>query len=338
MNKLDLLIEEFQKEIRNKLEENNQTTNFAKLFEDFMMTIDEKASSFILRTDEDKDHIGYRAKMFIDAYYDMLNDKYYRTNEYYNLKRLVDFTELAANVYEGETCELTVDLEKPIKVQHGCKNTRVLGKIADAYKLPHFEDFRLVHSQVLNQKKLNGIMCLSIHPLDYMTMSDNNCNWESCMNWYSHGDYRIGTIEMMNSPMVVEAYLEADHPYYPIDNRSWTWSNKRWRCLYIVHPDIITEIKQYPYHNEFLSKEVLGWLKELAQKNNNWAYKDNLSSVKSSTWNEIDNTKMFIPALINLFLGLQNIGIVMIDAMDILEYKFNNLTYFSIIIFFNRII
>ena len=58
MNKLDLLIEEFQKEIRNKLEENNQTTKFAKLFEDFMMTIDEKASSFILRTDEDKDHIG----------------------------------------------------------------------------------------------------------------------------------------------------------------------------------------------------------------------------------------------------------------------------------------
>lgn len=58
MNELDLLIEEFQKEIRNKLEENNQTTNFTKLFEDFMMTIDEKASSFILRTDEDKDHIG----------------------------------------------------------------------------------------------------------------------------------------------------------------------------------------------------------------------------------------------------------------------------------------
>ena len=84
----------------------------------------------------------------------MINDKYYRTNEYYNLRRLVDFTELATNVYEGETCELTVDLEKPIKVQHGCKNTRVLGKIADAYKLPHFEDFRLAHSQVLNQKKL----------------------------------------------------------------------------------------------------------------------------------------------------------------------------------------
>ena len=57
---------------------------------------------------EDEDHIGYRAKMFIDAYYDMLNDKYYRTNEYYNLRRLIDFTELAANVYEGETCELTV--------------------------------------------------------------------------------------------------------------------------------------------------------------------------------------------------------------------------------------
>ena len=186
--------------------------------------------------------------------------------------------------------------DKPLEIKTDAKLMRIYSKLVDWFELNKqgFEEFRLVHSRWLNDRKIKSNLVLSIHPLDYMTMSDNNCNWESCMNWYSHGDYRIGTIEMMNSPMVVEAYLEADHPYYPIDNRSWTWSNKRWRCLYIVHPDIITEIKQYPYHNEFLSKEILGWLKELAQKNNNWAYKDNLFSVKSSAWNEIDDTKYYI--------------------------------------------
>lgn len=58
MTEFDLLIEEFKKEIKNKLEENNQTTNFAKLFEDFMMTIDKEESTFVLRTDDDKESIG----------------------------------------------------------------------------------------------------------------------------------------------------------------------------------------------------------------------------------------------------------------------------------------
>lgn len=238
---------------------------------------------------EDEDHIGYRAKMFIDAYCNMLNDKYYRTNEYYSLRRLVDFTELATNVYEGETCELTVDLEKPIKVQHGCKNTRVLGKIADAYKLPHFEDFRLAHSQILNQKKLKGVMCLSIHPLDYITMSDNTYDWCSCMSWEDDGCYKQGTVEMMNSPMVVVAYLNGtDTMQMPGTNERW--NSKKWRQLFIVNPNMIGNIKAYPYSNDELTQFVLTWLKELAEQAHIGKYTEKI--VKYSTYREF-NLKEF---------------------------------------------
>ena len=75
---------------------------------------------------------------------------------------------------------------------------RVLSKIATAYNLPGFEDFRIAQSLVTNQANLKGYITLSIHPLDYMTMSDNNCGWDSCMSWQEEGCYRQGTVEMMN--------------------------------------------------------------------------------------------------------------------------------------------
>ena len=263
----------------------SRNVEFKKGYEEMFKELD----NMIFGYHEDENHIGYRAKMFIDAYHDMINDKYYRTNEYYNLRRLVDFTELATNVYEGETCELTVDLEKPIKVQHGCKNTRVLGKIADAYKLPHFEDFRLAHSQVLNQKKLKGTMCLSIHPLDYMTMSDNTYDWSSCMSWEEDGCYKQGTVEMMNSPMVIVAYLNGTDTMQ-MPGTEERWNSKKWRQLFIVNPNMIGNIKAYPYRNDELTQFVLTWLKELAEQANIGKYTEKI--VKYNTYREF-NLKEF---------------------------------------------
>lgn len=234
---------------------------------------------------ETEDCVGYRAKLFLDAYYDMIVNKYCHTHEYYRLRELIDFTELVTNVYEGDTCELTIGLEKPIKVQHGCKNTRTLGKIAEAYKLPNFEDFRLVHSQILNQKKLKGTMCLSIHPLDYMTMSDNTYDWNSCMSWENDGCYKQGTVEMMNSPMVVVAYLNGtDTMYMPGSNEKW--NSKKWRQLFIVNPNMIGNIKAYPYRNDDLTQFVLTWLKELAEQANIGKYTEKI--VKYNTYREFN--------------------------------------------------
>lgn len=70
------------------------------------------------------------------------------------------------------------------------KVMKVLSKVADMLGIEGFEEFRIAHSQILNQKYLKGDFSISIHPLDYMTMSDNECGWESCMSWRNFGGYR----------------------------------------------------------------------------------------------------------------------------------------------------
>lgn len=127
------------------------------------------------------------------------------------------------------------------------------------------EEFRIIHSQCLNTKISHGTLCLSIHPFDYITMSDNGYNWHSCMQWTDHaGEYRTGTIEMMNSPCIVVAYLKGSEPWYPT-GEDWTWSNKKWRQLFIVHRNVIAGIKGYPYNSDFLTKAVLNKLAALCQ-------------------------------------------------------------------------
>ena len=217
---------------------------------------------------------NYKASCFRSNFIQKAEEIFpYYTDECYHLKSFVnDWEMLVENYYSGPAFTIpaaaTVD-ERPLQINKNCKVSKMLGKIAKAIGMSEefYEQFRLAHSQVLNQKMIRGDLCLSIHPLDYLTMSDNACDWSSCMSWMDDaGDYRMGTIEMMNSNYVVMAYIEAKEPMYlsypnEADN---TWNNKRWRQLYVVTPEMIIGNRQYPFHNDYVQGTVIKWLRELA--------------------------------------------------------------------------
>lgn len=228
---------------------------------------------------------NYRAKIVDPAYQQRLRvdyssnfdqDHYAKTyNYYYNVLELIDVDTLANNIYKGDSFEVPNPKNgRNIAVNTGCKVSRILGKIADAYDIDGYEEFRIAHSQVLNNKMVSGELCLSIHPLDFMTASDNNCDWDSCMSWMSPGSYRAGTVEMMNSPMVVIAYLRSkdDFELFYWKGEDSKWNNKKWREFFIVSPDLITNVMDYPYHHETLETMCLEWLRELAIQNCGWEY------------------------------------------------------------------
>lgn len=155
-----------------------------------------------------------------------------------------------------------------IKISKGDKTMKALGKIIHTIfpdLVDEFEEFRIRVSQITNQSSLSGDLCISIHPLDFMTMSDNSSNWSSCMNWRNKGEYRCGTVEMMNSCSVVVAYLKSDTE--TLTRKNCKWNSKKWRSLFIVTNGAIVSVKGYPYQNETLTKTVLEWLKELYDKN-----------------------------------------------------------------------
>lgn len=178
------------------------------------------------------------------------------------LSDLVSNRMLASNRYDGIQIEIPLPNDKKYRLLRDAKVSKAIGKIATAYSLPGYEEFRIAHSQALNEKSLTGEICMSIHPMDYMTMSDNDCGWGSCMSWYDHGDFRQGTVEMMNSPMVVVVYLKSSTDFVCNSRDNQTWNSKRWRELFIVTPDIIAGIKGYPYWNPELESIALEWIKE----------------------------------------------------------------------------
>lgn len=213
----------------------------------------------------DRDSKGFP---FCKAYNKWLEPMWYSNrDEYYYLRELLEASTLASNIYRGCTFSLEVEGGKPLIINSGCKASKALGKIASTFHINGFEEFRIAHSMCLNQKNMEGDLCLSIHPLDYMTMSDNNCDWSSCMSWQEGGDYRQGTVEMMNSPYVVVAYLKSksDMELFNYFGDGYKWNNKKWRQLYIVSPDVLMSIKQYPYDNDDLDTLCLRWLRELTE-------------------------------------------------------------------------
>ena len=218
---------------------------------------------------------------FSHSYWDWLRtlnlDNY--GSEYETLCGLMYSETLACERLQESHCvnyrlPITIDFGDghKIKLEGSTKPMRAIGKIVkmcglDAEK---FETFRLEHSRIHNTKKVTGKLCLSIHPLDYMTMSMNSEGWTSCMNWQEPGGYRGGTIETMNSETTIVAYIKSDNN--AIHYASCEWNSKKWRVLMTVSPTALISIKAYPYQHAELSKMALEWLAELANTNCGMVY------------------------------------------------------------------
>lgn len=245
-------------------------------------------------------------------------------NDYHTMNNLLSFVTsnrvLVENEYKGLSFTIPGDWTvtgRPLVVNRGCKAVKMLGKIANAIGvkveatvcktcgrivesdscfycggevqcMDGYEAFRLAHSLVLNQKRIQGRLCLSIHPLDFLTMSDNDCGWSSCMSWVEdYGDYRLGTIEMMNSPCVVVAYVEAKNNMFICGEDEW--NNKRWRQLFIVTREMILGNRQYPYNNDVLQGAAIKWLREMCQETVGWGpYTSETHQIRNDAWNTIN--------------------------------------------------
>lgn len=216
---------------------------------------------------------------------------------------------------------------KTIKVPEGAKVMRVLQKMAKEFDLPDFDIFRNHISRITEVRKSKIKFTLSIHPLDYMTMSDNVNGWESCMNWtQGPGSYRAGTVEMMNSPLVVVAYITTK-PYYPA-NTSIEWNSKSWRELIIVHPNAICSVKSYPYYNIAFDKALVNWLADLVEEKTEWRYNRKIpqESLENSSyieaWQDKENEEnRFIldfatNAMYNDFGNTENYAIFSVNPPD----------------------
>ena len=205
----------------------------------------------------------------------------------WDLRDMIESPDIIKNKLSSDISYTDPNNHKVRKFCKGMKLMRALKELNEKFEImptKAFDEFRNFISCYTQDKTHKGTFYLSIHPLDYMTMSDNENDWSSCMSWKNEGDYRIGTVEMMNSPCVVVGYLANENDPYHIgdcyikdDNY---WNNKTWRCLYVITEEAITSVKDYPYFSPGLTQVGLSKLKELAEANLGWYYEDDYTSTK----------------------------------------------------------
>lgn len=194
-----------------------------------------------------------------------------------NLEALVKFCTDPYNFWGGYKLNRDIMLNKKggkvCKIPRGTKLLRALRRGLEAVEFPYmdaFKEYQDFCSQICtNSRYTETEMVFSIHPLDYMTMSDSN-KWSTCMSWYNDGMYNGGTLEMMNSNVAVVCYMKGKEPFCP--KEGYNLDNKVWRMLAYVHKDILLGGKQYPYSDDGARDFCLLQLYRLVKKNLKWDY------------------------------------------------------------------
>ena len=127
-------------------------------------------------------------------------------------------------------------------------------KLIRAFK--HFiQDPELLHrmqtraSMIIQEEKIEGKLCFSVHPLDFLSLSENNYNWRSCHAL--DGEYRAGNLSYMMDKSTIICYLKgAEDTILPRFPETVPWNNKKWRVLFYVSNDwkMVFAGRQYPFN------------------------------------------------------------------------------------------
>lgn len=135
-------------------------------------------------------------------------------------------------------------------------------KLIRAFKFFDFEEYMIRHiqdlaSQVIQKNKIEGQLCISIHPLDYLSISDNRANWRSCHAL--NGEFRAGNLSYMLDKTTLVCYIKSKE-YVQLERfpDGMMWNNKKWRVLLHIHPasNIAYVNRQYPFSSDEIMFEL----------------------------------------------------------------------------------
>ena len=184
----------------------------------------------------------------------MVNDILYNENEssaedfYYFLK------DNEAGFYENN---VVADWDwNGAKIKTGSKLVRSFKHFIENKKL--LEDIQNSASRLIQEDKVTGKLCFSIHPLDFLSTSETTYNWRSCHAL--DGDYRSGNLGYMMDNSTIICYLRGEEetklPRFPADV---PWNAKKWRVLLFWSNDesLLFAGRQYPFTSQTALNDIL---------------------------------------------------------------------------------
>ena len=126
--------------------------------------------------------------------------------------------------------------------------------VNDESELRRLQD---IASRYIQKTKIKGKLCLSIHPLDYLTISENNSGWRSCHSM--DGDFGGGNMNYLVDKSTFVIYLRStEDEQLKCFPEGMLWNNKKWRVLGYANKDLncVWFGKHYPFFCRQLTDEL----------------------------------------------------------------------------------
>ena len=174
--------------------------------------------------------------------------------------RAMEFANSVSDVYNNP--ELAEFIDENIDTFFENRVSKNLGeKIPEGMKLikafKFFESNRATlrsiqdyASQLIQENKIKGTLCFSVHPLDFLSSSENTYNWRSCHAL--DGEYRAGNLSYMLDETTFMVYLKGADNQKLYSFGDIGWNSKKWRMLIhsAINDDIIFAGRQYPFNSK----------------------------------------------------------------------------------------
>ena len=191
-------------------------------------------------------------------------------------------------------------------------------KLSKAFKFfiedkEELDKYQTMASRLIQNNVLSGELCGSIHPLDFLSSSENAYNWRSCHAL--DGEYRSGNLSYMVDSTTMMFYIKGEKdcklPNFP---ESIPWNSKKWRMLMFISEgrEVFFAGRQYPFDLGTNILEKILEVLNLSTYNTNswfatrpWSYwhKDRIESIDYEE-NKDDNSYLkhtYLPIHYNLY-------------------------------------
>ena len=256
-------------------------------------------------------------KRKFESFVDDLNEKY----ELYSLVGFMDRISVEEFFQNKLNQSYTIG---NITVPEGMKTVKAFKFfISDSDLLRIIQDDA---SRIIQENVCKGRFCLSVHPLDFLSASENNHNWRSCHAL--DGDYRAGNLSVLMDNSTIMCYLRSDNQeYLRMFPNSVPWNSKKWRMWLYFSTDknMIFAGRQYPFTADsalpLLRKEILPEL-----TGSYWTKFTDLQ-ITATFPDDYNHGKFYIYNSIPVGDGLVPLGNLMQDSKN--SFQFNDVLHSS---------
>ena len=164
-------------------------------------------------------------------------------------RNLADFLESQRQGFFSNQVEISYTDENGNIIPKGMKLLKAFKFFEKDAKA--LNDLQSAASMIIQENKVEGTLCFSVHPLDFLSASENTHNWRSCHAL--DGEYRAGNLSYMMDSSTVMCYLKSKRdeklPNFP---NSVPWNSKKWRVFLFFNQnyDMMFAGRQYPFSTQ----------------------------------------------------------------------------------------